>query len=235
MAEEQHSSYFTNKGPLKTASLKDQAYRLIKDAIDLCSELGISRTPVREALIELQSEGFVVFVRGRGFKVVELTKKEAMDIIEMRRDIEMFGAELAAKRITDEQLQRLEAKYNDMVAAIDSGDTRLMYKLDYDFHNIIFEATGNTWLMETIKKLRDHFLRVETQSAFSRKSDAKKVFKEHEGVLKALQKRDSKLARSAMQNHLEHTYHRTVVNILGEDVTEANVTESFYSNQNPSK
>ena len=134
MENEQQSLLFTNKGPLTTNSLKEQAYKLIKDAIvyrrlklnvvysqdDLCSELGISRTPVREALIELVSDGLVTFVRRRGFKVVELTRKEALDIIEMRSDIEKFGAELAAQRITDGQLKRLEDKYNEMLNAADS-------------------------------------------------------------------------------------------------------------------
>ena len=228
MVQEQQNHLFTNSGPLQTSSLKEQAYKLIKDAIlyrrlklnivysqdDLCSELGISRTPVREALIELISDGLVVFVRRRGFKIVELTRKEALDIIEVRSDLEKFGAELAAQRISDEQLERLEDKYNEMVKSLETSDSMLMYKLDYDFHNIIFEATGNNWLLGAIKKLRDNFLRIETQSAFSKKTSAKAVFTEHYKILKAIQKRDPDLARAAMQNHLEHTYHRTLANIL---------------------
>lgn len=224
-----------NHGPLKNATLKEQAYSLIKDAIlyrrlqknvvysqdDLCEELGISRTPVREALIELQNENFISFVRGRGFKVVELTKKEALDIVEMRRDIELFGAELAAKRINDDQLTRLEAKHEKMADSINSKNTKLLYSLDYDFHNIIFEATGNSWLIDTIIKLRTHFLRVETQSAFSDIKTAKAVLKEHEGVVEALKKHNPKMARKAMEHHLNCTYKRTVTNILN-DVSEKN-------------
>ena len=234
MENEQQSLLFTNKGPLTTNSLKEQAYKLIKDAIlyrrlklnvvysqdDLCSELGISRTPVREALIELVSDGLVTFVRRRGFKVVELTRKEALDIIEMRSDIEKFGAELAAQRITDGQLKRLEDKYNEMLNAADSGDAMLLYRLDYEFHLIIFEATGNNWLLDAIKKLRDNFLRIETQSAFSKKADAKAVFGEHYKILKALKKRNPQLARLAMQNHLEHTTHRTTANFLIKEQTD---------------
>ena len=147
-----------NHGPLQTVTLKDQAYQLIKDAIlyrrlqintvysqeTLCNELHISRTPIREALIELQNEGYVRFVRGRGFQVLELTRQEALDIVEMRREIEMFGAELAAERITDDQLQELEKVHQEMLDEEKHHDSREMYRLDYAFHQLIFQATGNS-------------------------------------------------------------------------------------------
>ena len=169
-----------NHGPLQTVTLKDQAYQLIKDAIlyrrlqintvysqeTLCNELHISRTPVREALIELQNEGYVRFVRGRGFQVLELTRQEALDIVEMRREIEMFGAELAAERITDDQLQELEKVHQEMLDEEKHHDSREMYRLDYAFHQLIFQATGNSWLIQMNVKLRENFLRIETQGAF---------------------------------------------------------------------
>lgn len=218
-----------NHGPLQTVTLKDQAYRLIKDAIlyrrlqintvysqeTLCNELHISRTPVREALIELQNEGYVRFVRGRGFQVLELTRQEALDIVEMRREIEMFGAGLAAERITDEQLQGLEKIQQEMMDEGKHHDSREMYRLDYTFHQLIFQATGNGWLIRTNIKLRENFLRIETQGAFKTPQVARQVFHEHGRILAALQKRSPALARSAMRRHINQSYKRNLETVLG--------------------
>ena len=228
-----------NHGPLQTVTLKDQAYRLIKDAIlyrrlqintvysqeTLCSELHISRTPVREALIELQNEGYIRFVRGRGFQVLELTRQEALDIAEMRREIEMFGAELAAERITDKQLQELEKIQQEMMDEEKHRDSREMYRLDYAFHQLIFQATGNSWLMQMNVKLRENFLRIETQGAFKTSQVAKQVFHEHGRILAALQKRSPALARSAMKRHIHQSYKRNLENVLATGERTENRTE----------
>lgn len=229
--EKQSEPIFTNKGPLRTNSLKNQAYEQIKEAIlyrrikvgkvysqdDFCTELGISRTPVREALIMLQSEGFISFVRGRGFRIKELSRKEALDIIELRKNIEAFGVQLAAQRITDEQIKRLQETYKRMLELGDQGDSILLYQNDYAFHEIIFEATGNTWLIDLNKKIRENFLRIENQLAFKSKKNARQVFLEHGKILDAISKKDERLAVRAMKYHMKHTAQRTLVNVLGTD------------------
>lgn len=235
MTETRQDAVFTNKGPLRSNSLKNQAYEQIKDAIlyrrlktnivyaqdEICQKLGISRTPVREALIALESEGYITFVRGRGFQVNELTKKEGMDIVELRREIELFGAELAAERIDDAQLAKLRQISRQMEEAEQNQDSGEMYKLDFQFHNLIFEATGNSWLQEVHHKLRENFLRVENQNAFEKPSVARKVFREHEKVIEALETRNPTLARRAMKNHMDHTYKRTLVKLFGKEQAEA--------------
>ena len=228
MTEKPDQSLFTNQGPLKTNSLKNQAYRQIKDAIlyrrlkldvfysqdDICSQLGISRTPVREALIELQSEGFIEFVRGRGFKVVEITRQEALGIIELRQEIEIFGASLAAERITDAQFDELKKLYQEMLDAGADSESSVLYRLDYKFHALIFAATGNSWLEELNVKLRENFLRIETQRAFATRTAAKQVFGEHLKILNAMEARNPTEAKRAMKNHMKHTFKRTLVNII---------------------
>ena len=102
-----------------TPSYKEQAYRLIKEAIlfnrfrvgaiysqdDICKELGISRTPVREALLELQKDGYVSFSRGKGVQVVPVSDRDARDILETRMYIECINAKLAANRAAQRDLQ----------------------------------------------------------------------------------------------------------------------------------
>ncbi|QSH92932.1 GntR family transcriptional regulator [Treponema medium] len=104
---------------VKTLTYKEQAYELIKDAVlfnrfrvgaiysqdEICEELGISRTPVREALLELQKEGYVAFARGRGVKVVPVTDEIAKDILEIRLLTEQNSAYLAAARANDQSVK----------------------------------------------------------------------------------------------------------------------------------
>ena len=104
---------------VKTLTYKEQAYELIKDAVlfnrfrigaiysqdEICEELGISRTPVREALLELQKEGYVAFARGRGVKVVPVTDEIAKDILEIRLLTEQNNAYLAAARANDQSVK----------------------------------------------------------------------------------------------------------------------------------
>ena len=101
-----------NGSAIAPVTMKQQAYELIKDAIlyrrlqigitysqdALCSELNISRTPVREALLELQQEGYIAYMRGKGIQVIPITKKRAQDIVEARYYLELNGARLAAQR-----------------------------------------------------------------------------------------------------------------------------------------
>lgn len=223
-----NTEFFNNHGPIKQTSLKEQAYLLIKDAIlyrrlqpgvvysqeTLGQELAISRTPIREALLELQSQRYISFVRGRGFEVRSLSKKEAADIIEMREQIEIIGARFAAERITNEQIKKLEDSLEDMLKKAQHKHTKTLYHVDYDFHNIIFEATGNSWLRGTIKNLRDQFLRVETQSAFDQTETTMEVYREHKAIVDALKKHDADAAAKAMEDHMRITYNRTVKPIL---------------------
>ena len=108
---------FSGHGQIKTPTYKEQAYRLLKEAIlyqrfqadtiysqeAICQELGISRTPVREALLELQKENYIRFCRGKGIQIVSLDDQAIHDILEMRIYLEMAGAELAAQRAWNAQ------------------------------------------------------------------------------------------------------------------------------------
>lgn len=216
---------FLNGGNfVKPSTYKHQAYNLIKDAIlfrrlkigsvysqdTLCNELGISRTPVREALLELQKEGYVKFLRGRGVLILPVTVKQAEEITEMRHCIEIEGSRLAALRRTKEQLANLKKTHEKMKRGISKASPQSMYRLDREFHRGIFQAADNKYMFQTIEKLRDHFLRFETQTAFDTEDGAKQVCEEHLKILKALERGDEEEAVDAMKGHMYHTYYRTV-------------------------
>lgn len=219
-----------NGSAIAPVTMKQQAYELIKDAIlyrrlqigitysqdALCSELNISRTPVREALLELQQEGYIAYMRGKGIQVIPITKKRAQDIVEARYYLELNGARLAAQRRTAAQVKNLERMLLEQESRCHDCDVRASYQLDRQFHHEMFLAAGNTWMQEEIEKLRDNFLRVETQSAFDSPEQAEHVILEHRGILEAIREGNEKEAVKAMRYHLDCTTKRTLNHIIAE-------------------
>ncbi|MEG1773530.1 MAG: GntR family transcriptional regulator, partial [Oscillospiraceae bacterium] len=180
----------------------------------LCAELGISRTPVREALLELQQEGYLTIFRGRGIEITALSRKEAEDIVELRRIIELGGCELAAQRATEQDLIHMADKLREMSDSSEAHESSLLYKLDRQFHLAIFQAAGNQRLLNSVEQLRDHFLRIETLDAFNTTEKCLNVVAEHRRVYDAITVHDSAAARLAMEHHLDCTYERTVKRAL---------------------
>ena len=176
-----------------TPSYKEQAYRLIKEAIlfnrfrvgaiysqdDICKELGISRTPVREALLELQKDGYVSFSRGKGVQVVPVSDRDARDILETRMYIECINAKLAANRAAQRDLQAMRESLD-----------RLLYR--------------------ECELLLDHYLRFEVKSVYNNSIDAKIVFDEHVAICDAIAEGSAERAEQAMARHLTNSYRRTV-------------------------
>ena len=173
----------------------------------------ISLTPVREALLELQQEGYIAFMRGKGIQVIPVTRKRAQDIVEARYYLELSGARLAAQRRTAAQIEALEQLLLEQESRCHDRAVRASYQLDRKFHREIFLASGNTWMQEEIEKLRDHFLRIETQSAFDSPEQAEQVILEHRGILTAICAGDEKRAEEAMRYHLDCTAKRTLIHI----------------------
>ncbi len=222
--KEQPIGLLNGNNIISPVTMKQQAYDLIKDAIlyrrlkigttysqdALCNELNISRTPVREALLELQKEGYIEIMRGKGIQVIPITQKRALDIVEARYYLEINGARLAAKRRTDENIANMERLQHQLENKSHFGQPRDPYQLDRQLHHEIFLAAGNTWMEEEIEKLRDHFLRIETQSAFESSDRTEQVNREHRQILAAIREQDEQKAAEAMRYHMDCTVKRTI-------------------------
>lgn len=160
MDDNQQSLLGTRK--IHTETYKNQAYDLIKNAIlynrfrvdaiysqeAICTELGISRTPVREALLELQKEGYVSFARGKGVKVVPVTEQDAGDILEARIFLESHNAKLAAERGTDKEKLATMDCLSELKQNLSSLDSRLLYRIDHQFHRLVADASHNGWFSD---------------------------------------------------------------------------------------
>ena len=115
--------------------------------IQLSEQLGVSRTPIREAIRMLELEGLVVMLPRKGAYVANISKKDLMDILEVRVGLEGLAAYCATDRMTEDHIRILEIISKELEEAVYKNDVETMLAKDEEFHTLIFEATGNKRLM----------------------------------------------------------------------------------------
>lgn len=217
---------FSGHGQIKTPTYKEQAYRLIKEAIlyqrfqadtiysqeAICQELGISRTPVREALLELQKENYIRFSRGKGIQIVSLDDQAIHDILEMRIYLEMAGAELAAQRATKSDLDYIRECLEANQRHHSTDNIIQNYRIDHQFHRSVAKAAHNALLYNTLDDVLNHYLRFETLTVYQSQTFAQSIVDEHQALYEAVKNRNAQQARQAAASHLENAYRRTLGN-----------------------
>jgi DNA-binding GntR family transcriptional regulator len=149
--------------------LSDLAYQAIKEMIvdhrfqpgarinieKLTKELGVSRTPVWEAVSRLEQEGLVKNVPNRGVYMIELTLADTLHLYQVREVLESLAARLAAERIDDETLARMSANLREQVEVVEAGDLMGYSRLDFDFHAAVYSASGNPYLQDTLEVIKN--------------------------------------------------------------------------------
>jgi len=197
------------------SSLKDKAYIAIKDAIlslklepsaplvegDLAQQLGISKTPVRDALQELEREGFVTRVLFKGTYVTDVTMKDMAQVFPLRAVLEGLAARLATPLFTSPELDQIAADLTAAEAALDKGNLALCSERGQKLHKAIINKVDNQRLTTIIHNLDDHVRRFR---ALSDRISGRlnKSVKEHRRVLDALYRQDAAAAEQAMRDHL---------------------------------
>lgn len=167
----------------------------------IAHELGVSQTPVREALRDLELLGFVTSEPFRGTRVRAFTHEELVQIYPIRAAIEGVAARAAATRITTEQLLALEEQIDRMREASELGDEATAIEADIAFHRIIVEASGNRLLQQFWTSLSLATTTFLTFSVHRRAIEG--LAARHEPILEALQARDPDLAEAVMRRHIE--------------------------------
>ncbi len=127
--------------------------------IHLANKLGVSRTPIREAIRQLELEGLVIMVPRKGAQVASITEKSMTDVLEVRLALEKLAVELACKRITYEQKEELKRVLEEFEKAVDEGDAGAIARADVAFHDAIFNATGNMRLGQMVNNLAEQMYR----------------------------------------------------------------------------
>ena len=170
----------------------------------LADQLGVSRTPVREAMLQLVRIGMVRAVRNRGFVVVETTGHDLEDIFEIRALLEVPAVGRAVGRMSAPAVRRLQDEYKLLIAAAKDNDERALWRHDRAFHQQLLEASGNQRLAQYIDGLRDLIL-VRGKRTTSGPRSLRQVALEHRPILVAVQRNDARGAADAMQAHLTNT------------------------------
>lgn len=200
--------------PLAKTSLADAAYEQLLEAIlsgrlkggaelsevALAAELKVSRTPIHEALRRLSADGLVHITSSRLASVAEFTRDDVIEIYEMRSCLETTAVERATERMTDEQLQELQAAADALADQTQRGWTSKALQFDVKFHDRIADACGNERLRSEIRKYR-HLVR-----AFCRMSgnveNLRAAYREHLVILQAMTARKPAHAAQAMAQHI---------------------------------
>ena len=162
----------------------------------LAEAYGMSRTPVREALTNLQQSGLVVSVPYKGYRIRPLEKSDIEDVIFMRGLLEPVAAERAATRITDEELDELASLLPPQTEQLDLEFDRYSER----FHMMVGSASGSRRLADMVGTIYRDVRRL--QSAGLSRSVAKDIVAEHEEIVEALRARDAEKARDAMSRHV---------------------------------
>lgn len=171
--------------------------------IQLAEELGVSRTPIREALRKLELEGFIVMVPRKGAYVADISFKDIADVFEIRIALESLAAGLAAERITDEEMEEMERHLVEKADAIARQDMERLVEVDTKFHEAIYKASRNQRLMIIINNLREQIQRFRTTS-LAYPGRMQQSLNEHRQLVEAIQSRDPQLARQLAQEHIEN-------------------------------
>lgn len=175
------------------------AARLLE--VQIAREMGTSRAPLREALIQLEREGLVVRQPNRGTFVADLTEDLVREVASLRGVLEGFAASLAVKRLTREDFERLETILKEMLTVARRGDFPRMVEWDYQFHEYIMRASGHRLLYETWVGM-DRKIRVYLSATNLMYADMKAVVHGHLPILQALRRRDPQRAGRVMAEHM---------------------------------
>ncbi|WP_282925107.1 GntR family transcriptional regulator [Peptoniphilus genitalis] len=208
-------------------TFKEKAYILIKNSImfnkfrvegiysqdDICDEIEISKTPVREALLQLQNEGFVKILRGKGVQIVPVNHGRAKDIIETRLLLEVNNAYFAASVLDEISKNEIKSCLDDLENFLVSKDSNYLYVIDHAFHKSIAKATKNKIFYKQTCLILDNYLRFENKNVYNNLIDGKIVFEEHRLIAEAIFNRDPKNASKNMETHLLKSYNRTLKEI----------------------
>ena len=197
--------------------LSEHAYRLIKEKIitlelspssvideqSLRDQLGVGRTPIREALQRLDSEGLVTIVPRRGTFVADISVTDLQKIFELRIILEGFCARMATQRITGDQISSMEKVLRGLngLEQMEEGRAIALMGIDRQFHELLYRAADNEFLADTLGRFYDLSLRL-WHLVLNRLENVHQSVEEHREVMEALKAGDEAKAEALVQRHV---------------------------------
>ena len=171
--------------------------------IHLANKLGVSRTPIREAIRKLELEGLVTMIPRRGAEVAQITEKSMSDVLEVRRAVDALCVELACERISEEELESLKTACDNFENAVNSGDVKKIAQADVALHDIIVRATGNQRLVQLVNTLSEQMYRYRFEY-IKDVSQHRSLVEEHRVIYESILKKDKATASEAAKLHIDN-------------------------------
>ena len=171
--------------------------------IQLANKLGVSRTPVREAIRKLELEGLVLMIPRKGAEVADISEKSLKDVLEVREGLEELAARLACDKITKEGINRLKEAAQDFRSALKSNDITQMAEADVRFHDVICNATENQKLGQLLNNLREQMYRYRIEY-LKDQHVYEKLLSEHEEIIRHIEKGEKDEAARVVSRHIEN-------------------------------
>ncbi len=170
--------------------------------LQLAQQLGVSRTPVREAIRKLELEGLVEMIPRKGAYVADVSIKDILDILEVRMFLEGLAAYFAAERMSDEEIEELKGISKKFENEIVTMEKEEMIELDNKFHDMIIKGSRNNKLLQIVQGLQEQFQRFRV-IYFNEYNEHEDLVKYHTAIVNAISNRDSKKAQDYAQTHVE--------------------------------
>lgn len=210
---------------VKNLTLADQSYEMIRNAIisgklapkedlpeeKLAADLGISRTPLREALRKLAIEGLIELHKGRPATVATFTKEDSLHQMELRKLLETYNIEKIASIFDRKLIKSLKENLRHQLEAVASDDFQYFIDLDREFHLLLAGKSHNPKLSEIIEQVNTGVNRAFLVLSNTLPISAKEAVGEHACIVEALEKQDSQKARDEMERHMANIERRFLV------------------------
>lgn len=205
------------KGMEKHLTLREKILETIRDAImsgalkpgekvaepELADRFGISRTPIREAFRQLESEGYLTVIPRKGAVVTAFSQQDVEEFYAIKSILEGYAARRACEKLTDRELDRLETINAKLKQMADEGDVGHFFKVHNDFHDLFIKAAANDKLIELINSLVSRFKRLRVAS-LSLPGRMEISVQEHDKIIEAFRKRNGELAEKLVRKNAEY-------------------------------
>ena len=172
--------------------------------IHLADQLGVSRTPIREAIRMLELEGLVKMVPRKGAQVAKISKEDLQDVLEVRKALDTLSVKLACERITEDEIKLLNNAEREFEKALASKDVRDIAEADVAFHDVIHSATKNGRLKSMISNLAERIYRYRFEYIKQQSDGGKTLMLEHREIMRCIESWDVESAVKATEIHIDN-------------------------------
>ncbi len=171
--------------------------------IQLANKLGVSRTPIREAIRKLELEGLVLMIPRKGAEVADITEKSLKDVLEVRRALEELSVKLTCDRITKEEIKELEQAAENFRKTMKNKDITEIAEADVRFHDVIYTATKNQKLIQLLNNLHEQMYRYRIEY-LKDEEVYPKLLKEHKEIIERINRGEKEEAARIVCEHIDN-------------------------------